>query len=139
MPTRDEFRRILKPQGRAIILWNERLLDETLFLREYENLLREYGTDYHRVNESYPRAEQMLAFFGPNEFTSHSLPNFQEFDLEGLSGRLRSSSYAPKPGDRKFEPMMEELKKIFAEHQKHGKVRIEYQTHVYTGKLDLIG
>ncbi|HTQ97818.1 MAG TPA: class I SAM-dependent methyltransferase [Candidatus Acidoferrum sp.] len=138
-PTREEFRRILKTEGRAIVLWNERLLDETPFLREYEQLLHKYGTDYARVSESYPRAEQMLEFFKPNEFTSHALPNFQEFDLEGLRGRLRSSSYAPTAGQPKFEPMMEELQRIFKAHQKHGKVRLEYRTHVYSGKLDLIG
>jgi len=136
---RDEFRRILKPGGRVIVLWNERLLDETPFLRKYEELLRTYGTDYARVSESYPRAEQMLAFFSPNEFTSHSLPNYQEFDFEGLRGRLRSSSYAPVEGDRKFPPMMAELKEIFEAHQKNGKVRLEYRTRVYSGKLDLIG
>jgi SAM-dependent methyltransferase len=135
---RAEFQRILKSDGRVIILWNERLLEETPFLREYEALLREYGTDYARVQESYPRAEQMLAFFRPNEFTSHSLANFQEFDFAGLSGRLRSSSYAPAPGHPQFASMMEELRRIFAAHQKHGKVRLEYRTHVYTGKLDLI-
>jgi ubiquinone/menaquinone biosynthesis C-methylase UbiE len=136
---REEFRRVLKPQGQVLVIWNERLLDETPFLRDYEELLRKYGTDYARVNESYPRAEQMMAFFSPNEFTSHALPNFQEFDFEGLSGRLRSSSYAPAPGDPKFTPMMAELQRIFAVHQKHGKVRLEYRTHVYAGKLELIG
>jgi SAM-dependent methyltransferase len=138
-PTREEFRRILKTEGRAIVLWNERLLDETPFLREYEELLNKYGTDYARVSESYPHAEQMLQFFKPNEFTSHALPNFQEFDFEGLSGRLRSSSYAPTAAQPKFEPMMEELHRIFKANQKHGKVRVEYRTHVYSGKLDLIG
>jgi SAM-dependent methyltransferase len=138
-PTRREFQRILKMQGRVIILWNERLLDTTPFLCDYEALLRRFGTDYARVNESYPRAEQMLAFFGPNEFTAHSLENFQEFDFEGLRGRLRSSSYAPAPGHPQFEPLMKELQRIFAAHQQNGVVRMEYRTRVYTGKLDSIG
>ena len=124
--------------GRAVIIWNERLLDETAFLRDYEELLRHFGTDYARVNESYPRAEQMLAFFGPNEFTSHSLPNAQEFDFEGLSGRLRSSSYAPAQGQPQFEPMMEELQRVFDRHQQNGIVRMEYRTHIYAGRLDAI-
>ena len=102
-------------------------------------MLRKFGTDYSHVNESYPRAEQMLAFFRPNEFTSHTVPNFQEFDFEGLSGRLRSSSYAPAPENPRFAPMMEELQRIFALYQKHGKVRLEYRTRIYTGKLDSIG
>jgi SAM-dependent methyltransferase len=138
-PTRVEFRRILKSQGLVIVLWNERLLEETAFLREYEVLLGRYGTDYRRVNESYPRARQMLEFFKPNEFTSDSLPNFQEFDFAGLSGRLRSSSYAPTSDQPQFAPMMEELERIFKAHQKHGKVRLEYRTHVFSGKLDLLG
>ena len=134
--TREEFYRILKAEGRVIILWNERLTDDTAFLRDYEALLLRFGTDYSQVSESYPRAEQMLEFFRPNEFTSHALPNFQEFDFEGLSGRLRSSSYAPQSGDPRFEPMMQELRRIFDLHRQNGSVRMEYRTRVYTGKLD---
>jgi SAM-dependent methyltransferase len=138
-PTRREFQRILKPHGRVIILWNERLLHETAFLRDYEELLRRFGTDYARVHESYPRAERMLGFFGANEFTSHTLPNAQEFDFAGLSGRLRSSSYAPAPDHPQFQPMIEQLQRIFAAHQKEGLVRMEYRTRVYAGKLDSTG
>jgi SAM-dependent methyltransferase len=133
---REEFHRILKAQGIAVIIWNERLLEETPFLRDYEDLLLRFGTDYSRVSESYPRAEQMLEFFHPNEFTSHALTNFQEFDFEGLSGRLRSSSYAPAPGHPQFETMMQELRWIFDAHRQGGVVRMEYRTHVYAGKLD---
>ena len=133
---RDEFHRILKSEGRVLVIWNERLLEETAFLREYEALLNRFGTDYAKVSESYPRAEQMLEFYGANEFTSHSLPNFQEFDFGGLSGRLRSSSYAPTPGHPQFEPMMKELRRLFDAHQQRGVVRMEYRTRVYAGKLD---
>lgn len=133
---RQEFHRILRAGGRVAILWNERLTDTTAFLRDYEALLRRFGTDYAKVNESYPRAEEMLAFFRPNEFTSHALPHFQEFDFDGLSGRLRSSSYAPAPGHPQFDPMMEELRRIFEAHQQKGLVSMEYRTHVYTGGLD---
>jgi SAM-dependent methyltransferase len=133
---REEFRRITKSEGRAVVVWNERLLDDTAFLRDYEALLNRFGTDYARVSESYPRAEQMLEFYAPNEFTSHALPNFQEFDFEGLSGRLRSSSYAPPPGHPQYEPMMRELHKLFDRHQLKGVVRMDYRTRVYAGKLD---
>ena len=133
---RGEFHRTLKSGGRVLIIWNELLFDETAFQREYEALLLRFGTDYARVSESYPRAEQMLEFFGANDFTSHSLPHFQEFDFDGLSGRLRSSSYAPPPGHPQFEPMMNELRKLFDAHHQRGVVRMEYRTRVYAGKLD---
>ena len=133
---RDEFYRLLKPEGRVIIVWNERLTEETPFLKDYEALLRKFGTDYAKVNESYPRPEHMLEFFDQNEFTSHALPNFQQFDFESLSGRLRSSSYVPAKDHPKFEPMMQELRRIFEAHEQGGVVRMEYNTRVYTGKLD---
>src|SRR5260221_4154083 len=133
---RNEFHRILKPEGRVLVIWNERLLDETAFLREYEELLNRFGTDYAQVSESYPRAEHMLEFYGANEFTSHSLPNFQEFDFDGLNARLRSSSYAPPPGHPQFEPMMKEIRKIFDAHHQRGEIRMDYRTRVYAGKLD---
>ena len=46
---RREFVRILKPGGWLVLLWNERLTDSTPFLRDYEELLLTYGTDYQDV------------------------------------------------------------------------------------------
>jgi SAM-dependent methyltransferase len=138
-PTRNEFQRILKTGGRVVIIWNERLLEETAFLRDYEALLRQFGTDYARVHESYARPEQMLEFFGKNELMSHTLPNSQDFDFDGLCGRLRSSSYAPAPDQPQFAAMIEGLRRIFDAHQVHGKVRMEYSTRMYTAKLDVPG
>ncbi len=132
---RAEFRRILRPQGWVVILWNERLTDTTPFLRDYEALVLKFGTDYSRVNESYPREEQMRNLFGAHAFTKHDLENFQEFDFEGLSGRLRSSSYVPDQGHPNFAPMMAELERIFRAHQRDERVRMEYWTRIYFGQL----
>src|SRR5688500_2394147 len=41
---RDEFVRIIQPRGFVVLIWNDRSLDSTAFLRGYETLLREYGT-----------------------------------------------------------------------------------------------
>jgi len=133
---RAEFQRILKPRGWVIVLWNERLADTTPFLREYESLLLEFGRDYARVSESYPRPEQMQAFFGSNAFSACELPNAQEFDFDGLKGRLRSSSYAPTEEHPSYSPMMEELRMIFVAHQQNSRVRMDYLARVYFGRLD---
>jgi SAM-dependent methyltransferase len=133
--SRREFARILKPNGWVVVLWNERLTDATPFLREYEDLLRKFGTDYSRVNESYPREEQMRDFFQHNPYRQESLPNFQVFDFEGLAGRVRSSSYMPAADHPSFAPMMAELESVFRAHQQDGSVRIEYLTRLYFGRL----
>ena len=138
-PTRREFQRILKPEGCVIILWNERLLDDTPFFRDYEELLQRFGTDYSRVSESYPRPEQMRRVLWHERIHLPCPAKSQEFDFQGLSGRLRSSSYAPAPDHPQFAPMMEELQRIFAANQKNGVVRMEYRTRIYTGRLDSLG
>jgi ubiquinone/menaquinone biosynthesis C-methylase UbiE len=45
-----EFVRILRSQGRIVLIWNERRIDSTPFLRAYEQLLRTYSTDYAEVD-----------------------------------------------------------------------------------------
>lgn len=86
--SRKEFTRVLKPAGWVVVIWNERLTDTTPFLRDYEALLREFGTDYARVKESYPTEQHMRDFFGAGVYSSHELPNFQEFDFDILDTTL---------------------------------------------------
>ena len=135
--TRAEFRRILRPGGWVAVFWNERVTDTTPFLREYERFLRRFGTDYEKVSETYPRELHMTEFFGPSKFEGRFFPNEQVFDFEGLRGRLLSSSYAPPAGHPNHEPMLAELKRLFDAHQRGGRVRIEYKTHMYYGQLEL--
>ena len=133
--TRKEFARILKPGGWVVVMWNDRRISETAFGRAYEDLLVRYGTDYTKVKDAYPETHDMENFFGKRSFHSHELPNFQEFDFDGLAGRVRSSSYAPKEGHANYEPMMAALRKLFDASQKFGRVRMEYTTQIYFGRL----
>src|SRR5262245_28158278 len=137
--TRREFARILKSGGWVVVIWNERLTDATPFLREYEDLIQRFGKDYGKVNESYPRESQMESFFGAGAYTARTLPNSQAFDLDGIAGRLRSSSYMPTPSDPNFELMLGELRALFHAHNEGGRVRLEYATHVYFGHLVVAG
>jgi SAM-dependent methyltransferase len=134
--TRREFQRILSQDGFVAVAWNDRVISESTFAREYEALLVRFSTDYTRVRESYPEAEAMQQFFGQNPIRHRELPNLQDFDLPGLAGRLRSSSYAPKEGHPNYEPMMAQLRKIFDENQADGRVRMVYTTHLYFAQLE---
>jgi SAM-dependent methyltransferase len=133
---RSEFTRILKPNGWVVVIWNERLTDTTAFLRDYEALLRKFGTDYATVKESYPGEQHMRDFFGAGHYNSRMVPNFQEFDFDGLAGRLRSSSFIPAADAPNYAPMMGELQRIFAEYNQADRVRMEYSTHIYFGHLE---
>jgi SAM-dependent methyltransferase len=134
-PTRREFERILRPDGWAAIAFNDRTQSATGFAVSYEDLLVRFGTDYARVRDSYPQPKDIRAFFGHENFLTHELPNSQDFDLESLRGRLRSSSYVPTEGEPKFAPMMAALDELFAAHEHDGRVLMEFSTWLYLGQL----
>jgi ubiquinone/menaquinone biosynthesis C-methylase UbiE len=134
--TRKEFARILRSQGRVAVVWNERRMETSAFLRAYEQLLRKFSTDYAHVSAKYPEDQRMADFFAPGEFHQRAFPNEQLFDFEGVRGRLLSSSYSPPQDHPNHAPMLAELRRVFDVHNQHGRVRIEYITHLYYGRLE---
>jgi SAM-dependent methyltransferase len=131
---RGEFQRILKPEGWTVLLWNERRLENTPFLHDYEQLLLLYGTDYQEIRHEGVRAA-IGHFFGPSSVRQGEFEMSQEFDYAGLEGRLLSSSYAPSSGHANHVPMLRKLRQIFDQHQKNGRVTFEYDTKLYYGHM----
>src|SRR5450755_2431282 len=131
---RAEFARILRPGGGCVLIWNERRTDTTPFLRDYEELLLTYGTDYKEVRHERTTAV-IHEFFAPAPYEECHFDLQQRFDYEGLAGRLLSSSYAPNEGHPRHAPMMDELQRSFRTHATNDKVAFEYKTRVYYGKL----
>ncbi len=132
---RNEFARIVRTDGWVVLIWNDRQTDVSPFLREYEELLQKYGTDYKQVNHRNIDIAAITAFFAPQSFTQREFRNQQVFDLEGLTGRLLSSSYAPAPGHPNHQPMLKSLRAVFDRHQAGGKVTVDYVTTMYFGHL----
>jgi SAM-dependent methyltransferase len=131
---RREFVRILKPGGWLVLLWNERLTDATAFLRDYEQLLVTYGTDYQDIRHEHTTSA-VNEFFDPSPFQERTFAMRQEFDYAGVEGRLLSSSYAPGPEHSKHAPMLRELRGIFEANAVEGRVAFEYKTRLYFGQL----
>jgi SAM-dependent methyltransferase len=131
---RAEFVRILKPGGWCVLIWNERRTAATAFLRDYEQLLLTYGTDYKEVRHERTTTT-IHEFFAPAPHLERVFDLRQQFDFEGAAGRLLSSSYAPFSGHPNHSPMMAELERIFHAHAQQGVVEFEYNTRVFYGKL----
>ncbi len=131
---RREFVRILKPGGWLVLLWNERFTDSTRFLRDYEQLLLTYGTDYEDVRHERT-TDAVNEFFDPAPFQERAFEMRQEFDYAGVEGRLLSSSYAPGPEHPQHTPMLRELRRIFEASAVEGRAAFEYKTRMYFGRL----
>ncbi|MCU1296050.1 MAG: putative methyltransferase [Acidobacteriaceae bacterium] len=131
---RIEFQRILKPNGWAVLIWNKRRVDATAFLRDYEQLLLNYGTDCQEIRHERT-SSSIDEFFAPSSFRQRTFDWIQEFDYAGLEVRLLSSPYAPSASEPTHKPMLGNLCRIFDEHQKNGHVPLEYDTKVFYGQL----
>ncbi|HEY6192226.1 MAG TPA: class I SAM-dependent methyltransferase [Bacteroidota bacterium] len=132
---REEFSRILKPDGWVVLLWNERLTGPAPFLREYEELVKRYATDYAEVDHRKIDRPVLKEFFGGEEIGSGTFHQSQLFDLAGAESRLLSSSYMPGPGHASYEPMLASLGRIFRANERNGSVAFEYLTLLYYGRL----
>lgn len=133
--SRNEFARILKPQGWVALIWNDRKINSTPFLNAYENFLCHYSTDYDQVKERNINPDKLNQFFGDDCWETAVFQNNQVFDQESLIGRVLSSSYIPMEGEPQHELMMDELRRLFEAYETNGVIRFEYDTKLYYGCL----
>jgi len=128
---RRETERILRPNGWALLMWNDRKLGGTPFLEAYEDLLLTFGTDYLKIRHNNIVDADLRAFFGPGGFQSASFANEQRLDWPGLQARVLSSSYVPQDDPA----VIDRLREIFKRHHDEaGRVTLEYQTELFYGR-----
>jgi SAM-dependent methyltransferase len=132
--TRHEFVRILRPGGWCVIVWNSRRTEASAFLRAYERLLVQHGTDYGAVRHDHVDASALERFFGA-PCRRDVLYNEQALDLAGLQGRILSSSYTPAEGDPRRAALLRDAERLFNEYAADGRVVLEYDTEIYAAPL----
>ncbi|QES89465.1 class I SAM-dependent methyltransferase [Rhizosphaericola mali] len=131
---RKEFERILKPNGHVVLIWNERLISNP-FEIEYDQLIIKHAIHYVKVDHRNIDLESIRKFFFPNPVEFTTFTNFQDFDFEGLKGRLLSSSYMPQKNNNGYDDMIQDLRSLFDKYQLENTIRINYDTKVYVGNF----
>ena len=129
-PTRAEFRRILKPRGWVALMWNERQLNTTPFLVDYEQMLLKYASDYTKVRHDNINETTLSAFF-EGDFHTATFANRQVLDFDGIKGRVSSSSYMPAESESRYSAMVEELRSLFDKHAESDRISVFYDTNVF--------
>jgi SAM-dependent methyltransferase len=122
-----EFHRIAKPGASLALIWNVRKSGAP-FMGEYQRIVQRFGPEVE-----FP-LETLSGLFGPS-LRHHTFDNSQELDWERLRGRVLSASYMPAEGSPAFEPMIMALRQAFDRHQTAGRLRLDYETHIYSCPL----
>lgn len=128
----SEFRRILKPEGWTVLIWNER--DESdAFTRAYGDVFRKF-TEIDKVEAGHGASGMPLLTC--DEFTQAELTHFQnsqELERDSIILRAFSASYAPKESGQ-ANKMKEMLNTVFDRYQTDGRVELKYSVSVYSAR-----
>jgi len=133
--TRTEFARALRPGGWCAVIYNHRRLSGDPFHEGYEQILVDFGHDYHAVKHSHLTEDRLAAFFAPSQMRIALFENSQQLSLDGLMGRILSSSYMPHPGQPHYEEMSRAVTDLFIQNESNGGVRMEYDCQICFGQL----
>jgi SAM-dependent methyltransferase len=127
-----EFHRILRLGGWVALLGYER--DESEAATAAVGAVIRSGPDAATIEGQRARACEALLH---SPLFTHAervlLHQRQELDEEGLLGRALSASYAPKE-PAALSRFTEDLRRVFAEHERDGTIVLHYETSVYLAR-----
>jgi ubiquinone/menaquinone biosynthesis C-methylase UbiE len=130
---RRELARILKTDGHACVVYNDRTKNDA-FMKDYDEVIKKHARDRATVPEI--NDEYLSSFFRDAKYSRFLLANEQLLDFEGLLARMASASYMPSPTDEeRFSSLRQDAGALFNSYEKTGKVRMLYDTVIFLGQI----
>lgn len=132
---RLECRRILKPGGKVLLVWNQR--DHTSPVNQAsKQIFNEYCPDFKgfsggmnqrdaRIESFFSHGYELLQFVYPIYYTR-----------EGYIGRCLSASYAILSDNPRYEAFVAALGQVFDQHEQNGKLLLSNTTVFHLGSVD---
>ncbi len=127
--------RILRKPAWAALIWNERVSEGSIFAQGYEQLLRDFGTDYTQVRSRHADRALIQTFFGDAPLHERSYAHALMLDQAALRTLVASASYMPQPGAPHYEAMIDRLQQLFDRTQAQGRVRVDYVAWVFAEEI----
>lgn len=133
---KKECQRILKPEGKVILIWNIGDNKNELVIENYE-VNRKYCPNFKGFSDGmYGKTnEDDFSDFFNGKYETKVFLNNLIFDMDRFIGRNLSASYALKSNDAQYNNYVNELKKIYKRYSNNEQLIMPNLTRSYVGKV----
>lgn len=132
-----EFKRILKPNGKVIIVYNMKNHNSKLFL-ENEMVLKKYCPSYNRNTHATKfTPDYFKDIYTPESYNCkiYTFDNTEYINCNTFINRTLSASYSITKEHPNYNSYINELENVFINNAKNNKVKMDLSTVIYYGIL----
>lgn len=129
---RRECRRVLKPGGKVILIYNARDMKAD-GIKALANLHSRYDPEFHGFSNGMSH-EKCVNFF-PGTCDVFLADNTQMYDRQGYVNSVLSSSYSLKEDDARYAKYLKDIGKIFDTFSVDGLIAVPTETVAYIGTV----
>ena len=131
---KQECKRILKPNGRVMLIWNSRD-HESKLNKETARISKNYCQDFRGFSGGINIEKLDLQAFFSKGYERYSFSNPLKMTKEQFIGRNLSASYAPKAEDSSYNIFVEELGYLYEQYRSDNHIIVPNDIHVYVGAI----
>ena len=134
---KEECRRILKPGGNVVLIWNTRDANDEMNKVHY-SINKQYCPEFKTFSGGYNKIDpdQFNDFFSncPCDYkVFENTPHYESADI--FIGRCLTGSYAPKKSNHNYTPYVDALKNMCEKYASHQDLMIKSNTVIYWGTV----
>lgn len=130
----NECKRILKPNGKVILLWNSRDEKDEIN-KEIAEINKKFCPEFKGFSCGMKMDDERIKNFFIDGYEKMIFDNPICFNEESFINRMLSSSYSLKQGDEGYNEFLCEIKRIFLKYESGGEIKASNATVSYIGQI----
>jgi len=127
-----ECKRILKENGKVVLVWNSRDNDCEL-VKENAIIFQKYCPNFYGFSGGDENLDERISFFFDNNYNSKRCENNLLFDKDKFINRNLSASYSLKETDENYSSFISELENLFNKYAENNLLSMPNETVWYWG------
>ena len=129
-----ECKRILKPGGKVILVWNSRVSSNKM-IKENAEICQKYCPGFTGFSGGIKNMDSAVSNFFETKYEKKVYQNDLKFTNEKFIQRLKSASYMIPEDSPNYEAYISALENLFDKYQKNGFLTMPNETKSYAGEI----